>query len=71
MTVTIGNNADVTQNPICVAPEKITDGGWYLCETAMTGTILGVFKTYEYLQFMEIMAYSQEAIQMNFGVTFS
>ena len=37
----------------------------------MTGTVFGVYTTADYLNFMEVMAYSQEAIQTNTGVTVS
>jgi hypothetical protein len=60
--VTIGNDADVTMNPICVPFGLITDGGWYLCATSMTGTVFGIYNTNNYVTFVEAMAYSQEAI---------
>ena len=66
MTVTFGNNYDVTTNPVCVVKGTMTDGGWYFCPTAMIGTTFGVYETTTvYVSFMEVMAYSQEAIQMN------
>jgi hypothetical protein len=69
--VTVGNNADVTTNPTCVSYGTMTDGGWYLCAHSMIGTTFGVYTTTNDLNFMEAMAYSQEAIQMNAGVTVS
>ncbi len=50
----------------------MTDGGWYPCPTTMIGTIFGVYTTSNaILNFVEAMAFSQEAIQMNAGVTVS
>ena len=43
----------------------MTDGGWYLCPTSIIGTTFGVYTTTDYLSFMDVMAYSQEAIQLN------
>ncbi len=43
----------------------MTDGGWYMCLDSMTGTIFGLYSTEDFLDFTEIMLYSQEAIQMN------
>jgi hypothetical protein len=37
----------------------------------MTGTTFGFYTTSGYLKFLEVSAYSQEAIQMNPGVTVS
>jgi hypothetical protein len=69
--VTVGNNLDVKLNPICVAPGTMTDGGWYSCATSIIGKIFGIYSTTDFFNFMEAMAYSQEAIQMNAGVTVS
>jgi hypothetical protein len=44
---------------------SMTDGGWYFCQDSKIGTIFGVYSTTDYLDFGEIMLYSQEAIQMN------
>jgi hypothetical protein len=48
------------------------DGGWYMCPEPMIGTTFGVYTSTndfysadDYLTFIEVMAYSQEAIQMN------
>ena len=41
-----------------------TGGGWYVAQNSMTGTIFGIYST-TYLGHVEIMLYSQEAIQMN------
>ena len=46
-------------------------GGWSNCATSMTGTTFGVYDTESYLNFWEVMAYSQEAIQINAGATVS
>jgi hypothetical protein len=37
----------------------------------MTGTTFGLFVTSDVFNFMEVAAYSQEAIQLNAGVTVS
>ncbi len=63
--MTVGNNADVTLNPTCVARGTMTDGGWNLCPNSMIGTTFGFYSASEYVNFMEAMAFSQEAIQMN------
>ena len=49
----------------------MTDGGWYPCLKSLTGNTFGVYSTIKILNFMEVMAYSQEAIQTNAGVTVS
>ena len=49
----------------------MTDGGWEKCPDSMTGIVFGVYCFADYLNFMEVMAYSQEAIQTNTGVTVS
>jgi len=49
----------------------MTDGGWYPCPKSLTGNTFGVYSTTKVLNFMEVMAYSQEAIQTNAGVTVS
>jgi hypothetical protein len=41
------------------------DGGWYVCQDSMIGTIFGIYSTTNYLDPVEIMLYSQEAVQMN------
>jgi hypothetical protein len=41
------------------------DSGWYMCLDSMTGTIFGLYSTTDLFDFVEIMLYSQEAIQMN------
>jgi hypothetical protein len=69
--VTFGISAAVASNPVCVALAKITDGGWYFCPTSMIGKVFGMYSNNDYLNFMEAMAYTQEAIQMNAGVTVS
>ncbi len=69
--MTVGNNADVSTNAVCITLGTMTDGGWYLCTNSITGTTFGVFSTSTAVNFMEAMAFSQEAIQMNAGVTVS
>ncbi len=73
--MTMGNDPDVTLNPKCVTHGTMLDGGWYLCLTSMIGNTFGVYTTQNTvdntLNFNELMAYSQEAIQMNAGVTVS
>ena len=66
---TVGDDPDVTKNSLCVT--NVLDGGWYVCPTSLSGIIFGLYSTTDYITFMEIMAYSQEAIQMNAGVTVS
>ena len=68
---TVGNDADVTKNAVCIDLNTMTDGGWYLCPKSLTGNTFGVYSTIQILNFMEVMAYSQEAIQTNDGVTVS
>jgi hypothetical protein len=64
-TATVGNDSDVTKNSVCVPLGAMTDGGWYPCPNSMIGTTFGVYTKSEYLNFLEAMAYSQEAIHMN------
>ena len=42
----------------------MTDGGWYECLNSMIGTIFGVYTTSNHLNFMEVISFSLEAIQM-------
>jgi hypothetical protein len=50
----------------------MTDGGWHPCPNSMIGTTFGVYtESNDYLNFMEAMAYSQEAIHLNAGITVS
>jgi hypothetical protein len=58
--VTVGNNTDVTLNPVCVPLGTMSDGGWNMCSNSMIGTIFGFYSTEVLLNFMEAMAYSQE-----------
>jgi hypothetical protein len=60
--VTVGNNQDVTQNPVCVPAGAVTDGGWNMCQNSMIGIVFGVYTNKGYLNFVEVMAFSQEAI---------
>ena len=58
-------------NPACVPLGTMTDGGWYMCANSMTGTNFGFYSASDYLNLIEAMAFSQEAIQMNAGATVS
>jgi hypothetical protein len=49
----------------------MTDGGWQPCPNSMIGTTFGVYTKSDILNFMEAMAYSQEAINLNAGITIS
>jgi hypothetical protein len=49
----------------------MTDGGWYPCSISMIGTTFGVYSETNYMNFMEVMAYSQEAIHISADVTMS
>ena len=70
--MTFGNNADVSMNGVCLALGMMTDGGWYLCPTKMFGITFGVYSTSTYVvSFMEIKAYSEEAIQIKASNTVS
>jgi hypothetical protein len=43
----------------------MTAGGWYVRQDSMTGVFFGIYSTHNWLDPVEIMLYSQEAIQMN------
>ncbi len=58
--MTVGNNTDVTLNPVCVPLGTMSDGGWNMCPNSMIGIIFGFYSTEVLLNFMEAMAYSQE-----------
>jgi hypothetical protein len=49
----------------------MTDGGWHPCPNSIIGTTFGIYSKSDYLNFMEAIAYSQEAIHMNPGITMS
>jgi hypothetical protein len=49
----------------------MTDGGWHPCPNSMIGTTFGVYTKSLALNFVEAMAYSQEAIHLNAGITMS
>ena len=49
----------------------MSDGGWEPCQKTIIGKVLGVYSTTEPLNFMEVMAYSEEAIQLGAGVVVS
>jgi hypothetical protein len=42
-----------------------------MCPNSMTGVVFGVYSTTMYIQFLEAIAYSQEGIHLNTGVTVS
>ena len=42
----------------------MTDGSWYVCLDSMTGTIFAIYSPTDFFDFIEVMLYSQEAIQM-------
>jgi hypothetical protein len=42
----------------------MTAGGWYIFSKSMIGTIFGIIASNNYLNFREVMLYSQEAIQI-------
>jgi hypothetical protein len=46
----------------------MSNGGWYLCPISMIGTTFGVYSKVEYVNFVEAMAYSQEAIHWKAAV---
>lgn len=64
-TATVGNNSNVLLNPVCWAAGTMPDGGWNMCPSSMTGIVFGVYTTLTVMNFVEAMAFSQEAIQMN------
>ena len=68
---TVGNDPDVTKNPDCVPLGAMADGGWYPCPNSMIGSTFGVYSNSEYVNFVEAMAYSQEAIHYKASVTVS
>jgi hypothetical protein len=37
---------------------SMTDGGWYVCQDSMTGTIFGVYSNSGVFDFVEILLYS-------------
>jgi hypothetical protein len=49
----------------------MTDGGWHPCPNSMIGTTFGVYTKSNFLSFIEAMAFSQEAIHLNAGITMS
>jgi hypothetical protein len=49
----------------------MTDGGWHTCPNSIIGTTFGVYTKSTWLNFLEAMAFSQEAIHMNPGITMS
>jgi len=65
MIATVGYNANPNSNPTCIYEYTMTDGGFYMCSSIMQGNVFGFWMYADYFNFMEAMAYSQEAIQMN------
>ena len=53
ISLSIGNNADVTTNTVCLT--GVTDGGWWTCSG--TGSYFGIFSNTNF-KFPEIMIYS-------------
>jgi hypothetical protein len=51
--VTVGDNANVRLNPVCIAPGIMTDGGWYPCTSTMIGKVFGIYPTSLELAIME------------------
>jgi len=54
----------------------MSDGGWYACPNLMTGTVFGFYVTGTVaapvcFNFMEVMAFTQEAIQLKANVIVS
>jgi hypothetical protein len=49
----------------------MTDGGWYPCLNSMIGTKFAIYSQTHEVVFLEAMAYSQEAILLNAGITMS
>ena len=49
---TVGNDADVTKNAVCIDLNTMTDGGWYLCPKSLTGNTFGVYSTKMILNFI-------------------
>jgi len=47
----------------------MSDGGWCNCAPSMTGTVFSVYSNNAIVSFMEVMAYTQKALQINTGVT--
>jgi hypothetical protein len=51
-TVTVGDDSDVTKNPICVALGTLVNGGWSICPTTMKGLYFGIYTTTGEMQFV-------------------
>lgn len=47
----------------------MSDGGWCNCAPSMTGTVFSVYSNIAIVSFMEVMAYTQKALQINTDVT--
>jgi hypothetical protein len=40
----------------------MVEGGWHICPNSMTGIVFGIHTTTAVMNFMEAMAFSQDAI---------
>jgi hypothetical protein len=49
----------------------MTRGGWCNCTELVPGTVFGIYTKNDILSFMEVMAYTQKALQIIPGVTVS
>jgi hypothetical protein len=68
--VTFGDNPNVmTNTPFCTECINMMNGGWCNCASPITGTVFGVDSNYAIVSFIEVMAYTQKALQINTGVT--
>jgi len=67
-TVTVGNNENPYDNTTCKAKGSMIDSGWYMCPTALSGKVFGILQELNNnsnpVNFLEVMVYSQEAIQL-------
>ncbi len=60
---TVGNATTFATNPKCVDVGSMTDGGWYSCSPQpLFGSYFSILGANEYLNFNEIMLYSEEVI---------
>lgn len=61
--MSVGNSINTSAHTVCNS--SITGGGWWQCGTAINGQYLAVYSLTSYLNFYEVAAYSQYAIQTN------
>ena len=60
---TVGNATTFATNPKCVNVGSMTDGGWYSCSPQpLFGSYFSILSSNDYLNFVEIMLYSEELI---------